>query len=191
MKKPIRILLAAVLVIGVLAGLYALLVSGYHQYRLKVYPLQYEEIVQKYSAQYGVTPSLIYGVIHTESHFQPDAKSHAGAFGLMQLTPETFRWAQMRDGVKEPKGEEALFDPETNIKYGVFTLRLLHEMFLDTTTALAAYNAGQGNVKNWLSDSRYSADGVHLLKIPFSETETYVKRVKKAQTIYQELYQLQ
>jgi soluble lytic murein transglycosylase len=190
MKKITRTLVAIFLVIGVLAGLCTLLVSGYRQYRWKVYPLHYRETIENYSEQYGVTPSLICGVIHTESHFQADAQSHAGAFGLMQLTSETFHWAQMRDGVKDPKGENALLDPETNIQYGVFTLRLLHEMFLDPTAALAAYNAGQGNVKKWLEDPRYSEDGVHLLKIPFAETEAYVKRVKKAQTIYRELYQL-
>lgn len=189
-KRPTHIVITALLLIGVFTGLCAVAVNGYRQYRYQVYPLSYREIILQYSEQYDISPSLICGVIHTESHFQADAKSRAGALGLMQLTPETFQWVQMRNGVKTPQGEEALFDASTNIQYGVYTLHLLHGMFADPDTALAAYNAGAGNVKNWLKDPRYSPDGVHLSEIPFSETKNYLKRVKKAQTIYRELYQL-
>lgn len=174
-----------------MVGLVFLLAGGYEKYQKAAHPLEFQPLIEQYSEQYGITPSLICGVICTESHFRPEAVSPAGAMGLMQLTPETFRWAQVRDGVKNPLPKEDLFEPEMNIKYGVFTLHLLLQMFEDPKTALAAYNAGQGNVKKWLADPSCSEDGVHLTRIPFPETEEYVKRVEKAQTMYRKLYSIE
>jgi len=185
-----RLLVLMILIAVILAGLCTLVFTGYRKYLHTAYPLQYEDIILQMSEEYNVTPSLICAVICTESHFIPDAASHAGAVGLMQLTPETFTWAQVRAGVTDQLGEDALTDPATNIRYGTFTLKLLHEMFEDPTAALAAYNAGQGNVSRWLKDPAYSADGVHLDAIPYEETANYVKKVKNAQTIYKELYSI-
>ena len=147
-----------------------------------------KDSILEISEEYAVTPSLICAVICTESHFIPTSTSHAGAVGLMQLTPATFRWAQARAGVKAPLSEQHLTDPEINIRYGTYTLKLLHEMFEDPIAALAAYNAGQGNVAKWLKDPAYSADGVHLDTIPYKETANYVKKVKNAQTVYRNVY---
>lgn len=176
--------------IAALVGLGLLAVHGGELYIRTAYPLAYEQEIADASAIYGVSPSLIAAVIRTESRFQADVVSHAGAVGLMQLTPETFTWAQVRAGVKDTQGEEALTDPEINIRYGTVTLLLLYDMFEDETAALAAYNAGQGTVKKWLADKRYSADGVHLDSIPYAETAQYVKRVKSGQTIYRKFYHL-
>lgn len=189
-KKHKIILPILLLIVAIAAGMVLLVANSYHRYQRAAYPLRYTELITQYSDTYGITPSLVCAVICVESHFQPEATSHAEAVGLMQLTADTFRWAQTRAGVKEQQGAEALTDPETNIRFGVYTLRLLYEQFDDTETVLAAYNAGQGNVRRWLSDAQYSADGVHLDQIPYAETENYVKRVKKAQTIYQKLYSL-
>lgn len=190
MTRVRRVLLLLVLIAVILAGLCTLLFAGYRQYLRTAYPLKYEDIIFEISEEYDVTPSLICAVICTESHFISDAKSHAGAVGLMQLTPETFTWAQVRAGIKDTAPASSLTDPATNIRYGTFTLKLLHEMFEDPIAALAAYNAGQGNVTRWLKDTAFSADGVHLDSIPYAETAAYVKKVKNAQTIYKELYQM-
>ena len=190
MRRPMRILLIAVLVTAILAGVGALLFNGYRRYLRAAYPLEYTAVITQMSEEYGVTPSLIAAVICTESHFDAEAASHAGAIGLMQLTPETFTWAQVRAGIKDTAPLEKLTDPATNVRYGTFTLQLLYTMFEDERAALAAYNAGQGTVKKWLDDPRYSADGVHLDDIPYAETAAYVKRVKTAQTIYRNLYHL-
>lgn len=190
MTRLRRVLLLFLLAAVILAGLCTLLFAGYRQYLRTAYPLKYEDIIFEMSKEYDVTPSLICAVICTESHFIPTAESHAGAVGLMQMTPETFAWAQMRAGIKDTVPASALTDPAVNIRYGTFTLKLLHEMFEDPVAALAAYNAGQGNVTRWLADASCSADGVHLDSIPYKETADYVKKVKNAQTMYKQLYDI-
>lgn len=189
-KRKTHIVLIVILVVAILAGTAGMLFNGHRKYMDTAYPLMYEDIIMEMSGEYDITPSLIAAVICVESHFQPDVTSHAGAIGLMQLTPETFTWAQVRAGIKDTADASVLTDPATNIRYGTFTLKLMYEMFEDEQAALAAYNAGQGTVKKWLADERYSADGVHLDEIPYEETAEYVKRVKSAQTIYRERYNL-
>lgn len=151
-----------------------------------IYPLSYEETVMAYAKQFDVPPSMIYAVIHTESHFDHNAVSKADAKGLMQLTDNTCEWARSLLGEKE--GD--VFDPETNIRYGTKILSVLMGQFAEQKTVLAAYNAGIGNVRKWLSNTDYSADGKRLHTIPFAETREYVVRVQKAQKRYQELYDI-
>lgn len=176
---------ALVLALGVL-----LLRYGYKRYYSAVYPLQFTQEVTAASERFDIAPSLIYAVIHTESSFQPQVISSAGAKGLMQLTDSTLEWALDRAGEKEKYTAEDLYDPQVNIHYGVYVLTLLGEQFENTETILAAYNAGQGRVSEWLADLTYSADGVHLDTIPYSETADYVERVQSARKLYQELYNI-
>ena len=155
-----------------------------------VYPDTYRAEVLAAAEQYDLPPSLIFGIIHTESGFDPAARSKAGALGLMQVTEPTMEWALMRSGVSAVPPVEQLTDPAFNIGIGSRVLVLLGEQFSNEDTVLAAYNGGMGNVREWLSDSRYSADGVTLHTIPFEETENYVKKVRFAQKMYQKLYDL-
>lgn len=155
-----------------------------------VYPDHYREDVLAAAERYELPPSLLFAVIHTESGFSPDACSHAGAIGLMQVTEPTLQWAMMRTGGDTALSGDALLDPALNIDVGARVLSLLFEMFSSEDTALAAYNAGMGNVREWLADSRYSDDGVTLKAIPFEETKNYVKKVRFAQKIYQKVYNL-
>lgn len=148
-------------------------------------PLKYESIVEKYSREYQVSEPLIYAVIRTESDFDPQAVSSAGAMGLMQMTPETFAWLQSRSGESLP--DSALLEPETSIRYGVYFLSILSERFEVTDTVLAAYNAGMNAVASWLSDPEHSADGKHLQNIPYPETEYYVIKVNRALAQYRAL----
>lgn len=164
---------------------------AYQRYWKTVYPNDYEELVLSCAEKYGLSPSLVMGVIHTESGFDPDACSNAGAKGLMQITEDTFAWAQtqMKGDPSAALSAEMLLDPEISIQYGTFILKLLKAEFPNEDTAIAAYNAGIGRVRGWLKDVRYSDDGVCLKDIPFEETKNYVKRVRDAQEIYQKLYQ--
>lgn len=155
----------------------------------KLYPCKYDSIVFQMAEEYELAPSLVFAVIHTESKFEKDAVSSANAKGLMQITDSTFRWAQRREGVKRINSEK-LFEPETNIKYGCYILVLLSEQFSDTKTILAAYNAGQGRVAEWLKNSDYSSDGITLETIPYKETANYVRRVLNTQKRYQRLYKI-
>ena len=131
---------------------------------------EYKEYAKKYSLENGVELKLVLAIIKCESNFDEKALSRAGACGLMQLMPKTFKWLGGTD-------EEDIFDPETNIKYGCKYLRYLFGRFEDIETVIAAYNAGEGNVSLWLSDNAHSDDGKTLKSIPFAETASYVRRV--------------
>ncbi len=190
-RKPLRYLTEAGILLTILAAVTIALRYGYYRYMRSAYPIKYKEYVEAYADTYGITPSLIYAVIRTESEFDPDVVSRAEAKGLMQITDATFAWVQMRAGEKEPLPPEKLFDPETNIHYGVYYMRLLLEQFSDTDTMIAAYNAGPTRVSEWLEETTYSKDGKTLYHIPYEETLHYVERVRKAQEMYRTLYDLE
>lgn len=153
---------------------------------LGVFPLEYEGIIDKYSKAFGVDNHLIYAVIHTESRFDPEAISPAGAVGLMQVTEETGEFIAKKLEITDFKVED-LKDPETNIKMGTYYLSYLQTLFTEEDTVLAAYNAGPNRVKAWLLDPDYAA-GEALTNIPFKETKDYVDRVSLREKIYKILY---
>lgn len=154
-----------------------------------LFPQKYSYYVEKYGKQYGVETALIYAVIKTESGFQPDAISGKNARGLMQLSESTGFWGAAENGIVLTS-PEALFDPETNIQIGCWYLaRLLNQYDQNVSVALAAYNAGSGNVSKWLKDEQYSQDGTTLYYIPFGETGRYVKKVLLRKKIYEILYE--
>ncbi len=152
-----------------------------------LYPQKYAYEVEKYSRQYSLDPSLVFAIIKCESNFKSDAISHASAYGLMQITKETYEWAAKREKDDE-YDEKSLFAPDTNIRYGCAIYSIFQNEFGDPTVCLAAYNAGRGRVKKWLSDKNYSADGKTLDFIPFAETDHYVKKVLRTQKIYKLIY---
>lgn len=151
------------------------------------YPMRYREYVEQYAEQNGLEPALVFAVIKTESSFRADAVSSAGAIGLMQIMPSTAQKLAKRLGEETPT-EDALRDPETNVRYGCAMLAWMRGEFGSTDTVLAAYNAGWGNVRKWLADEAYSSDGVTLRTIPFKETENFVSRVNLAAEKYREIY---
>ncbi len=150
------------------------------------YPREYTEYVTKYCEMYSVPEDLVYAVIRTESSFNPDATSRVGAKGLMQLMPDTLDWLSRLLDEEKPTGE--ITDPETNIKYGTYYLRHLYDRFDDWDTAIAAYNAGHGRVTKWLTDKKYSDDGITLKYIPIEETKNYVNRINDTRNQYKEIY---
>lgn len=154
-----------------------------------VYPMKYEASVTALAEEFNFTPSFIFAVIYTESKFDPNATSSAGAKGLMQITDDTYQWACKRTG-EEASTPEELYDPDTNIRVGCSVLALLYEQFTETETVLAAYNAGQGRVREWLKNPDYSKDGKTLYHIPYEETGNYVHRVINTQKKYQTLYNI-
>ena len=155
----------------------------------KAYPLKYSGYVQKYAAQCDIPAHLLFAVIRTESDFDSSAVSHAGAVGLMQLMPDTFRWIS-DDLIGERLPDGMIYDPETNIRYGTFLLHRWYARYGDWTCALAAYNAGPGNVDAWLKDPACTDDSGALIvsEIPYKETRNYVLRVLEAARAYDRLY---
>lgn len=153
-----------------------------------IYPLKYEEAIARYSEQYNIDPYLVMGIISAESRFEENAVSHKDAKGLMQLKEETAKWCVEKFNIDAK--HKKIYEPDTNIMIGCSYLSYLIDLFDGyVPTAVAAYNAGQGNVGEWLKDKECSSDGVTLNKIPFPETDTYVEKVLKRQKIYKKLYQ--
>jgi soluble lytic murein transglycosylase len=147
-------------------------------------------LISEFSEKYSLDPYLVTAVINAESNFRPDAVSHANARGLMQISVKTGKWAAGKLGMKN-YGSDDLFEPETNIQIGCWYLSSLYEEFGDMDLALAAYNGGSGNVSQWLRDKSLSPDGKTLERIPFPETEQYIKKVKKNYSVYKRLYENQ
>lgn len=152
------------------------------------YPRKFTEQVTYYAQKYNLEESLVYAVIRTESGFDPDAVSVKDARGLMQISQKTGEWGASEIGLENFTVED-LFLPEINIEIGCWYLnRLIHQYDGNADTALAAYNAGSGNVSKWLNNMQYSRDGSVLHEIPFPETKNYVKKVNSAKRIYEKLY---
>jgi len=155
----------------------------------KTYPLKYSDMVAKEATANHLDPALVYSVMKAESNFNPDAQSHAGAIGLMQLTPDTFAWIQTKLKSEAKFTEQDLYTPEVNIRYGCKLLSLLLDKYSQTGTALGAYNAGIGTVNSWLKNPDISKDGTSLDNIPYAETKNYVSAVLKNYDNYKKLYQ--
>ncbi|HEY7266621.1 MAG TPA: lytic transglycosylase domain-containing protein [Solirubrobacterales bacterium] len=133
-------------------------------------PLRHEDIIRQQAAEKGVPADLIAAVIYSESRFR-DQTSHAGARGLMQITPSTAKLIEQLSGGQTFRFED-LSDPDINIRYGTFYLRYLLDKFdQNEVAALAAYNAGETNVTAW------GGSGLRLDDIPFPETRGYVEDV--------------
>lgn len=142
-----------------------------------IYPLDYEETIIKYSKEYDVDPALIAGIIYSESHFNPNAASHAGAQGLMQIMPAT--GAAIASRIGEPFGD--LFNAETSIRYGTYYIDSLIEKYNgDVDAALAAYNGGAAAADRYVV-TRSDAS------IP-AETAGYIVKVNSAWDNYEKLY---
>ncbi|MBQ3494870.1 MAG: lytic transglycosylase domain-containing protein [Clostridia bacterium] len=147
-----------------------------------LYPTKYLSTIEKYSTMYNVDKVVVASVINVESRFNKDAVSPKGAKGLMQLTDKTAIW--LCEILGEEYGEEKMFEEEFNIKLGVYYLSYLINKFENLNTALASYNAGEGVVRGWLVSQTYSQDGVTISKIPYKETDNYVKKVNKNIKVY-------
>lgn len=182
-KRRRAVFLAAVVIIS---GLIALNLSKL--YPKIFYPIKYSEIVEPVAEKYGIDKYLIYAVIKTESNFKPDAESNVGARGLMQLMNDAFDWVKYRMNDISDIEYDSMYDPESNITYGSYMMKLLLDEYGDVETSVAAYHAGRGTVNKWLSDSEYSKDGKTLDKIPSRTTGHYVDKVIKSYKGYTKYY---
>jgi len=150
-------------------------------------PLAHEDIIRQQASAKELDPSLLAAVIYAESRFR-DATSHAGARGLMQITPQTARYiARLSGGTAFEQGD--LATPQINISYGAYYLRYLLRRYGDNTVlALAAYNGGEGNVDRWIVEASMSERAFVIDQIPFAETREYVTRVLDARESYRDKY---
>jgi soluble lytic murein transglycosylase len=187
--RSYALVIVIILAVSVLFGFVFDFALTQIEYAIYKKPAEYQGFIAAYATEYGVPEHLIYAVIKTESGFDSSAVSKAGAIGLMQLMPDTFTWLT-NDKLRDRLAQGMLYDPETSIKYGAYYLSFLYSQYNNWDTVLAAYNAGPGNVDSWLADERYDNDQDGVLdKIPFKETNNYVKKVNRALQAYDELYE--
>ncbi len=142
------------------------------------YPLQYEHIISSHSTNYEIDGALLAALIYRESKFDPEAVSSSGAIGLMQLLPTTADGIALFTGGDEFQHED-LYDPEINVRYGSFYLRRLLTKYERLDLALAAYNAGQANVDEWIDSNA---------GIAYPETREYVRDVVRLSSVYRRAY---
>jgi soluble lytic murein transglycosylase len=148
--------------------------------RRTIYPLEYEQTIREVSATHDLEPTLVAAVVYTESRFRPEVRSHRGAYGLMQLLPQTATFIRERSGIQ---GDYR--DPRVNLRMGAWYLSYLEGRYMgDERLMLAAYNSGEGQVDSWISDRGFDVGE----DIPFRETREYVENVLEARQTYEELY---
>lgn len=137
----------------------------------------------------AIAPALLRAVARQESAYQPDARSSAGAQGLMQLMPETAKLVTKR--ARLPANYAArLNDPKVNIQLGSYHLAWLMERFSgQRPLTIAAYNAGEHRVDRWIKGKAGMPTDVWIETIPFRETRNYVKNVLAFTYVYNQLLQ--
>ncbi len=147
------------------------------------FPVVYQDQVDAIARRYAIDASWVYGIMRQESAFMPDARSGAGALGLMQLMPSTATLTARL--IKSPlRNNLELLDVDRNIELGSAYLKQMYDQNAgNQVLATAAYNAGPHRVKQWIPTSGQPAD-VWIELIPFRETREYVKRVLTYSTIF-------
>ena len=153
----------------------------------KVYKLEYTEYVKKYANEYNVDEYLIYAIIKAESNFDQDAVSHRGAKGLMQLMYSTAEDISKRIDIE--LNEDNILDPDININLGTKYISMLIQKYNNINLALAAYNAGSGNVDGWIEKGTLKSDGSDIENVPFTETNNYVRKILRDYEIYKNIYE--
>lgn len=172
--------LVAVVIVAVLVFTGRTVVPGV---TARLFPISYQEEIAQAASDYGQDPYLVAAMVRTESGYNAAAVSPAGAQGLMQLMPDTAEWVAGKLDKWGNSGPD-LTDPADNLELGVWYLDYLSDMYNgDMELALAAYNAGHGNVDEWLAEAG-GRDEFDVTDIPFKETREYVERVERYRALY-------
>jgi soluble lytic murein transglycosylase len=151
-----------------------------------IFPLEYWDLIKKYSAQHKLDPYLIAALMAQESTFVRDIKSHAGAYGLMQLMPSTGR--QYARKLKLRYSLSLLTTAETNVRIGTAYFADKIREFGRIHLALASYNAGETPVRRWMREKPDLPQDEFIDDIPYPETQQYVKRLLGTAEDYRRLY---
>ena len=151
-----------------------------------MYKKEYSEYVSQYAEKYNVDENLIYALIKAESNFNEKAVSHQNAKGLMQLMQSTAQDLANRNQIDLTK--ENILDPDININLGTQYIASLLTKYESIEVALAAYNAGRGNVDGWIEKGTLKNDGSDIENVPFKETNNYVRKILRDYEIYTKVY---
>ncbi len=175
--RILSLIITSSLIFGLCVGLYV----GIEK---KVYPLHFKDEIEYFCDKCELDFYQVISVIKIESDFNQNAVSVKGAKGLMQLLDTTAEYVAKMIGKKHYN----VFIPRDNIELGCHYLKYLLNKFNVTNTALCAYNAGEGNVKDWLEEKSFSEDGKTLKVIPYKETREYILKFEKTFAKYKKLY---
>lgn len=181
-SRHVSVISLLLVIAFLLALLYNLLFETVEE---AAHPVKYHEYVEKYAAMYEIPEEIVFAVIYCESGFDASAVSHAGAVGLMQVMPDTYKWLCSKTGDRYDALH--LYNPEVNIRYGTYLLSILYSRYEQWDVVFAAYNAGMGNVDGWLENPEYADEFGTLKYIPFKETRNFVSRVNKNREIYRRI----
>lgn len=185
MTKSLKFILIGLIILFIVIYLLFGIIKIQDIIKKQLYPREYEEIVKKYSEEYNVEDNLIFAIIKAESNFKETSKSSKGAIGLMQLMYETAEEVAL--SLDMEINEEMLYDPETNIMLGTKYFSNLMNKYNCIPVALAAYNAGSGNVDTWIDGGIIKEDGSDIENIPFKETNNYVRKILRDYEIYKQM----
>ncbi|HZM92017.1 MAG TPA: transglycosylase SLT domain-containing protein [Vicinamibacterales bacterium] len=152
-----------------------------------IFPLDYWDLIEKYSTAKNLDPYLVSALMAQESTFTPEIRSSANARGLMQVMPGTGRLYARKLGIR-PFTTASLSQPETNVRIGTQYFKDLVDRFGGIHYALASYNAGDARVAEWIKEAPDLAQDEFIDNIPFPETQNYVKRILGTTEDYRRLY---
>jgi len=160
-----------------------------HNFALR-YPLPYREVFTEYAKTYDLDVAWVLGLARQESRFITDARSAAGAAGLMQVMPRTARFVAQKIGLRNYQ-RKGVTEIETNVTLGAGYMRLVLDQLGSPVLASAAYNAGPSRARRWRDTSRPLEGAIYTETIPFPETRDYVKKVMANSMFYAALLEKQ
>ena len=153
-----------------------------------LFPRPYWDDLKRFSVANGLDPYLVASLVRQESEFNPVAVSRANAVGLMQLLPRTGRLVAREENLKHYNPSQ-LYTPATNLQLGTRYFRSTVEHFGGSIEyALAAYNAGDDRVEEWMGQGKYRDAQEFVESIPFTETREYVQAILRNTSVYRQLY---
>lgn len=181
MKKFMPAIICTILIL-------AITLMGSLIIQAKLFPVKYKNQIETYATKFNLPPALIASLINTESSYNQNARSSKNAIGLMQIKLSTAKYMIEFYNLNTTITENELYDVNKNLYFGCMYLNYLFKKFDNFTTAIASYNAGETNVRTWLKNANYSNDGKTLIKIPFDETDNYIKKINKNLKFYKKIY---
>lgn len=185
-RKPRRKLYRLVWLLLLIAA--ALLFINSPWYLRRMYPFPYRQMIIERSSESGLDPLLVAAMIQKESGFDPQAVSKKGAVGLMQVMPDTGCWIAGKMGIAGFT-PEMLTDPDCNLRIGCWYLHYLRVEYQgDWVRVLAAYNAGMGNVQQWIGKGTWTGTWESREAIPFIQTRTYLAEIAVKYSMYNRIY---
>lgn len=154
-----------------------------------LYPIYYKDQIRKHAIHYEVDPFLVASIIRVETNYKPGKESKVGALGIMQLMPDTANWAMEMAKLPSVTMDSIKHEADANIQLGTWYIKKLHDqMDGNPIAAIAAYNAGPGNVRSWLKKGLWDGTYENVKDIPVGETRHYVQRVIYYYNQYTDVY---